>query len=242
MDAFDECPNSTSFILRTFDSSLQMAPHTKMHIRYLNQIYGQAYPTWEVLPSLVTVAGKRYHQCRPGPDQCGWSLVRNKFFGETERVELTKPNMSLWQNRTDFFCKDNVLDSENLRKVTGTKNVAQFKGGNVLVTYTTNQRAYGGFLWMPLPLSPQNMQDFALITMKKKMSVDNYFFDEPNCTIPLMDLKHFRKWMIKLAQENGIDSFVRLTILRCNGNYFDNKCVMFVVIIVSEMELEGLGK
>ena len=239
MDAFDECPNSTSFISRIFDLSIQVAPHNKMHIRYLNQIYGPSYPTWKVLPSLVTVGGKRYHQCRPGPDQ--W-LVRTKFFCEREIVDLTKPQMSHWQNRTDFFCKDYVLDSEDLRKITGTKNVAQFKGGKVLVTYTTKQRAYGGFLWMPLPLSPQNMQDFALITMKQKMLVDNYFFDEPNCTIPLMDPKHFRKWMIKLAQENGIDSFVRLTNLRCNGNYFDNKCVMFVVSIVSEMELEGLAQ
>ena len=53
-----------------------------------------------------------------------------------------------------------------MRKATRTKNVAQFKGGKVMVTYMTKQKAYGGYLWMPLPLSPSEMHDFALITMK----------------------------------------------------------------------------
>ena len=210
IDAFDECTSSYCFITRIFDSALQMASHKNMHIRYLNQIYGRTYHSWKVIPSLVTVLGKQYYQCRQGPDQ--W-LVKTTFFKESERVALTKPDMSLWQYRPDFFCKDYRQNGEELRKATGTKNVGQFKGGNVLVTYTMKQRAYGGYLWMPLPLSPADMQDFALITMEQKMSVDDYFFDEPNCTIPLMDPTHFRKWMINLAHRNGIDSFVRLTNL-----------------------------
>ena len=210
IDAFDECTSSYCFITRIFDSALQMASHKNMHIQYLNQIYGRTYPSWKVIPSLVTVSGKRYYQCRQGPDQ--W-LVKTTFFKESERVALTKPDMSLWQYRPDFFCKDYRRNGEELRKATGTKNVGQFKGGNVLVTYTTKQRAYGGYLWMPLPMSPADMQDFALITMEQKMSVDDYFFDEPNRTMPLMDPTHFWKWMINLAHRNGIDSFVRLTNL-----------------------------
>jgi hypothetical protein len=237
IDAFDECTTSYGFITRIFDSSLQMASHKNMHIRYLNQIYGRTYPSWKVIPSIVTVSGKRYYQCRQGPDQ--W-LIKTPFFKESDGVALTKPDVSLWQYRSDFFCKDYRRDGEELRKATETKNVGQFKGGNVLVTYTTKQRAYGGYLWMPLPLSPADMQDFALITMEQKMSVDDYFFDEPNRTMPLMDPTHFRKWMINLAHRNGIDSFVRLTNLRCNGSYFGDKCVMFIVSVVSERELESV--
>jgi hypothetical protein len=184
----------------------------------------------------VTVSGKHYYQCRQGPDQ--W-LLKTTLFKNSERVELTKPNVSLWQNLDDFFCRDYWQDGGGMRKATGTKNVAQFKGGKVMVTYTTKQKAYGGYLWMPLPLSPSEMQDFALITMKQKMVVDDYFFDEPNKTMPLLDPKHFQRWMINLSARNGIDSFVRLTNLQCNGSYFGSKCVMFVVSIVSEMELEN---
>jgi len=86
-----------------------------------------------------------------------------------------------------------------MRKATGTKNVAQLKGGRVMVTYMTTHKAYGGYLWMPLTLSPSEMQDFALITMKQKMVVDDYFFDKPNKTMPLMDPKHFRRWTINLS-------------------------------------------
>ena len=143
-----------------------------MHIQYLNQIYGQTYPSWKVIPSLVTVSGKNYYQCRQGPDQ--W-LLKTTLFKNLERVALTKPNVSLWQNRDEFICRDYLQDGRWMRKATGTKNVAQFKGGKVMVTYTTKQKAYGGYLWMPLPLSPTEMQDFALITMKQKMVVDDYF-------------------------------------------------------------------
>ena len=149
-----------------------------------------------MIPSLVTVSGKHYYQCRQGPDQ--W-LLKTTLFKNLERVQLTKPNISLWQNRDEFFCRDYSQDGGGMRKATRTKNVAQFKMGKVMVTYTTKQKAYGGYLWMPLPLSPTEMQDFALITMKQKMVVDNYFFDEPNRTLPLMDPKHFRRWMINLS-------------------------------------------
>ena len=66
--AFDECSSSSCFISRIFDMTIQIqcAPHKKMHIQYLNQIYGQTYPSWKVIPSLVTVSGKRYYQCRQG--------------------------------------------------------------------------------------------------------------------------------------------------------------------------------
>ena len=108
----------------------------------------------------------------------------------------------------------------------------------MLVTYTTKQRAYGEYLWMPLPLSPVNMQDFALITIDQKMSVDDYFYDEHT----LMDPTHFRRWMINLARRNGIESFVRLTNLRSKSSYLGSKCLMFVVSIVSQSDLETVGK
>jgi hypothetical protein len=49
--AFNECSSSSGFISRIFDMTIQSAPHKKMHIRYLNQIYGQTYPSWKVIQS-----------------------------------------------------------------------------------------------------------------------------------------------------------------------------------------------
>ncbi len=48
--------------------------------------------------------------------------------------------------------------------------------------------------------------------------------------------------MINLSAQNGIDSFVRLTNLQCNGSYFGSKYGMFIVRIVSEMELENIDR
>ena len=107
-----------------------------------------------------------------------------------------------------------------MRNATRTTKVAQFEGGKVMVTYTSNYKASGGYLWMPLSLSPSEMHDFALLTtMKQKIIVDEYFLDDPNNTVPLMDSKHFQRWMMNLSARNGIDSFVRLTNLRCNRYY-----------------------
>jgi hypothetical protein len=58
--------------------------------------------------------------------------------------------------------------------------------------------------------------------------------------MPMMPPKQFREWMIDLSSEHGMHSYIRLTNLQCNGYYFDEKCVMFVVSIVSERELDVL--
>jgi hypothetical protein len=115
---------------------------------------------------------------------------------------------------------DYQKDGKEMRNATRTMKVAQFEGGKVMVTYTSKNKVYGGYLWMPLSLSPSEMQDFALLTtMKQKIIMDEYFLDDPNNTVPLMDPKHFQRWMMNLSARNGIDSFVRLTNLRCNRYY-----------------------
>ncbi len=38
--AFDECSSTSGCISRIFDMTIRSAPHKKMHIGYLNQIYG----------------------------------------------------------------------------------------------------------------------------------------------------------------------------------------------------------
>ena len=47
--------------------------------------------------------------------------------------------------------------------------------------------------------------------------------------------------MINLSSENGVDSFVRLMNLRCGMTYFGEKCIMFIVSIVSDKEMESLA-
>jgi len=57
-----------------------------------------------------------------------------KLIKELWRVVLTKLSVSFWQNQEGFYCKDYHGDGNELRKVTGTKNVAQFMGGKVILT------------------------------------------------------------------------------------------------------------
>ena len=239
LQAFRDCPRSSSFVSNLFDMNLKSACYSNMHIRYLNQIFGPTISSWRAaIPSLAPVFGKQFYQCREGPDQ--WSLKLSSHKLTLKDISLTKPNISQWHNHSNFHCHDYQQNEGNLRKVTGTNNVGQFKGGKVLVTYTTKHCAYGKYFWMPLPLSPCNVQDFALISIHQKKDVDDYFFDQSGQTMPMMHPKLFRQWMIDLSSENGVHSYIRLTNLQCNGNYFNEKCVMFVVSIVSERELDVL--
>jgi hypothetical protein len=141
-----------------------------MHIRYLNQIFGPTISSWNATkPSLAPVSGKEFYQCREGPDR--WPLKSSSHKLKLKDILLTKPNISEWHNHSNFHCYDYQQNEGNLRKVTGTNNVGQFKGGKVLVTYTTRHCAYGKYFWMfwmPLPLSPCNVQDFALISIDQK--------------------------------------------------------------------------
>jgi hypothetical protein len=91
--------------------------------------------------------------------------------------------------------------------------------------------------WMPLPKSPLGQRDFALITMDQKQVIDNMFIDEDEL---LMEPQLFRDMVLEMSIENGFDSFVRMLVLSCGTLYFGKKCMMFVVSIVSESEMEVL--
>ena len=134
-----------------------------------------------------------------------------------------------------YYCKDYYpYHCKAVGLLTGSKCLFQFNGGNIIVTYTAKQKSYGGYMWMPLPGSPCCSQDFSLIMIEQMLAVDDYFFDQDNHTMSLMDPQHFRRWVINLSSENGIDFFVRLTNLRCGMSYFENKCIMFIVSVVSQ--------
>ena len=186
--------------------------HKTMHNRYLNQIYGRTFPSWKITPSIVKISGECYYQCRQGPNL--WLLQTSFLKASDTEVKLTKPIVDQWRNHKDYYCKDYYAHGCNaVGLLTGSKRLSQFNRGKVLVTYTLKQKSYGGYMWMPLPGSPCFSQDFALITLEQKQVVDNYFFDPDNHTMPLMDPEQFRRWMINLSSENGVDSFVRLTNL-----------------------------
>jgi hypothetical protein len=158
-------------------------------------------------------------------------------------VKLTKPIVDQWRKHKDYYCKEYYAYGCNaVGLLTGSKRLSQFNGGKVLVTYTLKQKSYGGYMWMPLPGSPCFSQDFALITLEQKQVVDNYFFDPDNHTMPLMDPEQFRRWMINLLSENGVDSFVRLMNLQSGMTYFGEKCIMFIVSVVSDKEMETLAE
>ncbi len=138
---------------------------SQIYIRYLNQIFGPTISSWRAaIPSLAPVKGKQFYQCREGPDQCSIKLSSHKL--TLKDIRLTKPDISKWHNHSNFHCHDFQQNEGNLRKVTGTNNVGQFKGGKVLVTYLRKHRAYRKYFWMPLPLSPSNVQDFKLMKTK----------------------------------------------------------------------------
>ena len=232
-DVFKINPNKKQFVTTLFESSLSVgSEETTQTIRLLNQISGPSLVGWKLTDCSTEVDGLRYHQCRLGPDQ--W-LDRGQIVKDSEvGIQLTKTQHSLWQPHPQHIrtnCNDDVSN------ITGSKTVTQFSESDVLITYTTRKKSCGRYAWMPLPKSPLGQRDFALITMDQKQVIDNMFTDEDEL---LMEPQLFRDMVLEMSIENGFDSFVRMLVLSCGTSYFGKKCMMFVVSIVSESEMEVL--
>ena len=119
----------------------------------------------------------------------------------------------MWQHHAEHLCK---YCKDDVAVITGTKNLTQFKGTDVIITYTTRKKIYGRFKWMNLPQSPMGQHDFVLTTIEQKRDIDNRFTKE-EC---LMEPQEFREMVIEMTTQNGFDSFVRLLILSCGKSYF----------------------
>ena len=105
LQAFRECPRSSSFVSNLFDMNLKSTCYSKMHIWYLNQIFGPTISSWRAaIPSLAPVNGKQFYQCREGPDQ--WSIKLSSHKLTLKDIRLTKPNISKWHNHSNFHCHD----------------------------------------------------------------------------------------------------------------------------------------
>jgi hypothetical protein len=141
----------------------------------------------------------------------------------------------MWQPHAEHLCK---YCKNDVAVITGTKNLTQFKGTDVIITYTTRKKSYGRFMWMPLPQSPMGQHDFALTTIEQKRDIDNRFTKE-EC---LMEPQEFREMVIEMTTQNGFDSFVRLLILSCGKSYFGKRCKIFVVSIVSYTNTDKLRR
>ena len=101
--------------------SLKSASYMNMHLRYLNQIHGPSMSSWRTVPSVVSISGRHFYQCRRGPDQWTFKLPSHKL--SLKDVKLTKPNLSNWQNHPYFHCHDFLDNKGNLSKDTGTSKV-----------------------------------------------------------------------------------------------------------------------
>ena len=91
---------------------------------------------------------------------------------------------------------------------------------------------------MPLPILPFGQCDFALITIEQKRDIDNRFTEE-EC---LMKPQEFREMVLQMLIQNGFDSYVRLLILSCGKSFFRKRCMIFVVSIISDIEMNKLRK
>jgi hypothetical protein len=81
-------------------------------------------------------------------------------------------------------------------------------------------------------------RDFELITIEQKRDIDDRFTGE-EC---LMEPQEFREMVIEMMTQNGFDSFVRLLILSCGKSYFGKRCMIFVVSIVSDTDMDKLRR
>ncbi len=176
------------------------------------------------------VNGSRYYQCRQGPDQWLDQAPINK---ESELgIQLTNPLYSTWQPHKQHYCTNCHY---HVGIISGTKKLTQFRGGDVVIVYTTRKNSYGRFMWMPLPKTPLGQRDFALIIIKQKRETDNRF-TEDEC---LMEPQEFREIVMEMTIQNGFDSFVRLINLSCGNG---KRCMIFVVSIVSDIKMDKLRK
>jgi hypothetical protein len=230
---FNSNPSPKCFVTNLFESSIsEGSEKTTRRMRLLNQISGPMLAGWKLEDSTTVVDGHTYHQCRLGPDQ--W-LNRAPIYKDSELgIHLTNPKYSLWQPHPQHL---RVKCNDDVSLISGTKTTTQFIGSDVLVAYTTRKKSYGRYMWMPLPKSPLGHRDFALITSDQKADIDNMFTEEEEC---LMEPQEFRNMVIEMTIDNGFDSFVRLLILSCGKSYFGKKCMMFVVSIISDNEMELL--
>ena len=232
-DLFESNPNPKQFVANLFESSISMGFEKHTRIRFLNQISGPCLAGWKLVDSTTVVNGSRYYQCRQGPDQ--W-LDQAPINNESELgIQLTKPLYSMWQQHKQHYftkCHDHV------GIISGTKKLTQFRGSDVVIVYTTRKNSYGRFMWMPLPKTPLGQCDFALITIEQKREIDNRFTEE-EC---LMEPQEFREMIIEMMTQKGFDSFVRLLILSCGKSYFGKRCMIFVVSIVSDTDMDKLRR
>ena len=225
-DLFESSPTKTTFISTLFEPLLTVGSESTTHLRYLNQIAGPTLLSWNILPSIATVDGVSYHQCREGPDS--W-YDRPHFNKVTEScVDLTKPSFSTW--RPD---KQHYISTSNTPYC---KKIIQLHSSKVLHTYTERMPSFGRFMWMPLPDTQSLVSEFALITIDQKLEIDS-LFTEAQC---LMDPKEFRDLLLDMTMTNGLSTFVQLTKLSCGSSYFGQKCMMFIVSIVSKTEMATL--
>jgi hypothetical protein len=99
--------------------------------------------------------------------------------------------------------------------------------------------SFGTLMWMPLPDlpdTPSHDEEFALITIDQKLEIDS-LFTEANV---LMDPNEFRALLLDMTINNGLHSFIRLTKLSCGSSYLGEKCMMFIVSVVSGSDMATL--
>ena len=160
--------------IKLFEETITTADHGKIHIRFLNQISGRVFKQWKHKFECASLYGSLWHEIGPGPNQ--WMLSGN--------VNPSDSNIKIIQgvqvtcNREGF----NVTGSESCGDTyNGTKNVMQLDKDDTMVIYTTRRRHikdFSEYMWVPLPNSPPQYQDFALIYQCQKNDVDNWFANQ----------------------------------------------------------------
>jgi hypothetical protein len=227
---FASQPNPIQFVTNLFESSLSVgSEETTRRIILLNQISGPSLAGWNLSSCVTVVEGITYYQCKKGPDQ--W-LKRAPIFNKDYELSIciTKPQYTNWQPHPQHLRQ---YVNDNLSIITGTRNLTQLRGTDVIITYSTKMETYGKFMWMPLPQSPNGHRNLALITIEQKRALDNIFSSEDTRLMPPTE---FRKIVIDMTIQNGFHSFVRMLILSCGKQFFGRKCISFIVSIVSDAD------
>ena len=72
------------FIRQMFETAIFVDPATKIHVIFLNQIYGPTLVKWQWRPNIASRSGNMYHQMSLGP--YGWSKSWVKPVFQTDTI------------------------------------------------------------------------------------------------------------------------------------------------------------
>ena len=212
------------FIKKFFSSTIMESQVGTVHLRFLNQLSGPSLvPHWT--PTIALRNAILYHEMAMAPDRWvrRWIKTKHKEMKLINAHHHSPLNISSVaytpiKNQSSCFSRWSKL--------------LTFPRTNTLVTYhhySKRDHLLGSYFFIPLPLSPNGCQDFAMLHQQEKDQLDKFFAEM--VVGGSLNSNEFRAEVEDLVDSScsEIVSFPKLT---CGGTYFGEKVTNFINVIV----------